>query len=68
MLQSSEMNQVGISDGALAEIDADDPLVIVKSDSCTEFLEFVKLLGLGRIGLGHGGAQECPHLLRRPIA
>src|SRR5216684_4410801 len=67
ILKSSEMNQVGISEPAFAEIDADNSLLIVKCDPCAKFLEFVNLLGEGRIDLGHGGIHEFPHPLRRPI-
>src|SRR5688572_25592861 len=67
MLKSSEINQVGISDPPFAEVDADYPVLIVERDPCAKFLEVVDLLGAASIDLGHGGFQERPHLLSRPV-
>jgi hypothetical protein len=47
----SEMYQIAIGDPALAQMDADDSLLLVKGDPGAKFLEVVQLLGEGRIGL-----------------
>ena len=53
----SQMNQVGIRDFSLAEIDADDSHLIVKRDPCAKFLEVVHLLRGSRI-VGESWSHE----------